>query len=179
MRIGIPTETLEGERRVAATPNSVKKTIKLGYEVSIQAGAGLEASFSDAAFEAVGASIVGDAASLWAQADIVFKVNPPSESEVAMLDSTKTLISYVLPPKNTALGTAEPSGIAGWNRGGGQWYRRVAGESWSQWNRGGGGQRDRRVEGGGRRWGRDRNSAKTAKELLRKGEWAFIGLTLE
>jgi NAD(P) transhydrogenase subunit alpha len=103
MRIGIPTETLEGERRVAATPNSVKKTIKLGYEVSIQAGAGLEASFSDAAFEAVGASIVGDAASLWAQADIVFKVNPPSESEVAMLDSTKTLISYVLPPKNTAL----------------------------------------------------------------------------
>ncbi len=100
MRVGIPKETLAGERRVAATPASVKKLIKLGYEVCIETGAGALASFADSAFEQAGASLADD---VWAASDIILKVNPPTDAEVGRLDSSKTLISYVLPSKNTEL----------------------------------------------------------------------------
>ena len=58
MRVGIPTEVHPGERRVAATPDTIKKLIKLGFEVSVQSGAGEGARLSDDVFEAAGAEIV-------------------------------------------------------------------------------------------------------------------------
>ncbi len=81
-RIGVVTE-LGSETRVAATPATVKQLIALGYEVAVEAGAGARSSFPDAAYAAEGASIV-PAAEAFAS-DIVLKVNPPSDSEIAML----------------------------------------------------------------------------------------------
>ncbi len=95
MRIGVPKESKPGERRVAATPKTVEQIIKLGYDVSIESGAGLGASFDDAAYRAAGADIVGtdDA---WA-ADLVLKINAPSPEEVQRLQGGQTLVSLLAP----------------------------------------------------------------------------------
>ena len=62
MQIGIPAETLAGETRVAATPETVKKFAAMGCEVLVQSGAGLASSCTNAAYEAAGAKIVATAA---------------------------------------------------------------------------------------------------------------------
>ena len=72
MIIGIPRESLPGETRVAATPQTVGQLIKLGYEVVVEAGAGAGSSFPDAAFTEAGAA-VGPADPVWA-ADVVLTV---------------------------------------------------------------------------------------------------------
>ena len=64
MQIGIPRESLAGETRVAATPATVEQLKKLGFDVSVESGAGALASFDDAAFVAAGATVV-DSATLW------------------------------------------------------------------------------------------------------------------
>ena len=94
MRIGVPKESKPGERRVAATPKTVEQIIKLGYDVSIESGAGVGASFDDAAYRAAGAEIVGD--EVWA-ADLVLKINAPSPDEVQRLQSGQTLVSLLAP----------------------------------------------------------------------------------
>ncbi|SPA51639.1 pyridine nucleotide transhydrogenase (proton pump), alpha subunit [Cupriavidus taiwanensis] len=102
MTIGVPREVHPGERRVAATPDSVKELLKLGYQVVVETGAGLEASFSDDDYRAAGAAIV-DAASLWASVDVVAKVRPPQVhpslgvEEAALLKKHATLIGFVWP----------------------------------------------------------------------------------
>src|SRR5262245_17051469 len=77
MKVGIPREIQSQERRVAATPETVQKIIKLGLDVVVQAGAGEAADLSDAAYAEAGATIAPDATSLWAQADLILKVRPP------------------------------------------------------------------------------------------------------
>ncbi len=94
MRIGVPKESKPGERRVAATPKTVEQIIKLGYEVSIEAGAGAGASYTDDAFRAAGADLVG--AQVW-DADIILKINAPSSDEVAKLSEGQTLVSLLAP----------------------------------------------------------------------------------
>ncbi|WP_111517211.1 Re/Si-specific NAD(P)(+) transhydrogenase subunit alpha [Cupriavidus phytorum] len=102
MTIGVPREVHPGERRVAATPDSVKELLKLGYQIVVETGAGLEASFSDDDYRAAGAAIV-DAASLWASVDVVVKVRPPQVhpslgvEEAALLKKHATLIGFVWP----------------------------------------------------------------------------------
>ena len=103
MRIGTPTEVFEGENRVAMTPDSATALQKLGHTCLIQSGAGLKAGFSDAAYEAAGVEVVKTAADLWAKAEVVAKVRPPSEAEVAMLKDGQTLISFFYPGSNEAL----------------------------------------------------------------------------
>ena len=83
MLIGIPKETHAGETRVAATPQTVGQLLKLGYEVVVESGAGALAALSDDAFTEAGARL-GTAVDAWG-ADIVLKVNPPSDNELAML----------------------------------------------------------------------------------------------
>ena len=95
MIIGIPRESLPGETRVAATPQTVGQLIKLGYEVVVEAGAGAASSFSDAAFTEAGAA-VGSAEQVWA-ADVVLKVNAPDSAEIAALRDGATLISLISP----------------------------------------------------------------------------------
>jgi len=109
MRVGIPTEVHPGERRVAATPDTVGKMIKLGLEVSVQAGAGEGAKLSDALFAEAGATIVEGAADLWAAADIVLKVRAPEidpadgTDECARLRECGWLISMIQPGTNGLL----------------------------------------------------------------------------
>ncbi|MDH4323113.1 MAG: Re/Si-specific NAD(P)(+) transhydrogenase subunit alpha [Betaproteobacteria bacterium] len=101
--IGVPRETAAGEKRVATVPEVVEKLIKLGFKVALQSGAGDAANFTDDAYRAAGAEIVGDAAQLWARADIVFKVRGPSAEEVALLRAGTTLVSFIWPAQNPEL----------------------------------------------------------------------------
>jgi len=103
MKIGVPRELLAGERRVALTPDTADKLKKLGYELAIEAGAGEGANFADDAYRAVGVEVLADAASLWAAADLVLKVNPPTTAESALLKDGATLLSFVWPGLNKEL----------------------------------------------------------------------------
>jgi NAD(P) transhydrogenase subunit alpha len=115
MKVGIPKEIFPGERRVAATPMTVSKMRKLGLEVLVQSGAGDAADYSDAAYMETGAEIVPDAASLWAQAEIVLKVRPPEAlgaagpdgsdpgNEADLLKEGGTLLGFVWPGQNPTL----------------------------------------------------------------------------
>lgn len=95
MQIGVPRETRAHETRVAATPKTVSQLVGLGYDVVIEAGAGLAASFDDEAYAAVGARVV-DGGEAWGSA-IVHKVNPPSEAEIGRLQSGATLVCLLAP----------------------------------------------------------------------------------
>jgi NAD(P) transhydrogenase subunit alpha len=97
MKVGIVTETLAGERRVALVPDAVPKLIAAQLEVSVQAGAGAEAYFSDDAYRKAGATVVSDAREVLAESDAVLKVQPPSLEEVAALKSGAILISFLQP----------------------------------------------------------------------------------
>jgi len=103
LTIGVPRETFAGEKRVATVPEVVEKLIKLGFAVSVESGAGDAANFNDDSYRAAGATIVGDAASLWAQSDIVFKVRAPSLAEVALMKEGGALIGFVWPAQNPEL----------------------------------------------------------------------------
>ena len=100
MKIGAPKEIEAGENRVAMTPDSAKALQKLGHECLIEAGAGANAGFADADYEAAGVTVVADGPALWAAADIVTKVNTPSDDELGRLTSDKTLISFFNPGGN-------------------------------------------------------------------------------
>ncbi|SCY64193.1 Re/Si-specific NAD(P)(+) transhydrogenase subunit alpha [Desulfoluna spongiiphila] len=102
MNIGIPRETHDDEKRVAATPESVKTLIRLGYGVSVEAGAGEAAGFLDGAYEAAGAA-VADAQTVWTASDMVLKVRPPSLSEAEQMKEGAALVSFVQPAVNPEL----------------------------------------------------------------------------
>ncbi len=101
MLIGIPKESLRGETRVAATPDTVGKLIKLGFEVAVQSNAGAEASFDDAAYTAAGAKIV-KGKEVW-NSDIIYKLNAPTNDEVELLKEGQTLVSFIRPAQNKEL----------------------------------------------------------------------------
>ncbi|MBN3855148.1 Re/Si-specific NAD(P)(+) transhydrogenase subunit alpha [Paraburkholderia sp. Ac-20340] len=103
MTIAIPRERFAGERRVAATPESVAQLLKLGYVVEVESGAGNGASYSDDAYRAAGACIVEDASELWGNADIVLKVRPPSIEEAQQLKQGATLIGFIWPAQQGPL----------------------------------------------------------------------------
>ena len=103
MTIAVPRETHAGERRVAATPDTVAQLLKLGYQVEVERGAGALAAFSDDAYSAAGARIVDDPHALWSNSDVVIKVRPPSLDEAQQLKSGATLIGFVWPAQNAAL----------------------------------------------------------------------------
>jgi NAD(P) transhydrogenase subunit alpha len=102
-RIGVPREVFPGEKRVATVPEVVVKLIKLGFSVAVESGAGQPANMSDEAYQAAGATIVADAAQLWASSDIVFKVRAPTVDEVARMREGGTLISFIWPAQNPEL----------------------------------------------------------------------------
>ncbi len=101
MKLGIVQETRPNERRVAASPNVVAKWVKAGWQVEVERGAGVSASFPDSQYEKAGATIV-DRATAW-HADIVLKVRPPEPNEVDQLREGGTLISFIYPAQNEAL----------------------------------------------------------------------------
>ena len=101
MLIGIPKESLHGETRVAATPDTVGKLLKLGFEVAVQSGAGALASFDDDAYVKAGAKIVKEK-EVYA-ADILFKLNAPTDAEIELMHEGQTLVSFIRPAQNEEL----------------------------------------------------------------------------
>lgn len=99
----IPRERRRGETRVAATPETVKKMVKSGLEVTLERGAGEFAFFRDADYEAAGARLEDDAARGWSAADVVLKVVAPDPSEAAGLRSGALLIGLLAPHREPDL----------------------------------------------------------------------------
>lgn len=102
-KIGIPKEIYPNECRVAATPNTVKKLQKLGFEILVESNAGAAANFTDLAYQEVDCQIISDAATLWSEADIILKVRAPEDSEIAAMPEGKTIISFIWPAQNEEL----------------------------------------------------------------------------
>ena len=92
MKIGVPKEIVPGERRVALTPDATAALVKSGLQVVVERGAGEGAFHSDAAFEAAGARIVAD---IYAEADVVLKVQKPTLDEVDRLREGTVLVSFL------------------------------------------------------------------------------------
>jgi proton-translocating NAD(P)+ transhydrogenase subunit alpha len=95
----IPREVVPGERRVAATPDTVKKLIGAGLEVAVEKDAGRESGYLDKAYTEAGAKIGGDLKS----ADIVLKVQPPTAEEAGRVKKGAVLISFLQPATNAAI----------------------------------------------------------------------------
>ena len=109
MKIRVPAETWPGETRVAATPETVKKLVAAQHEVLVQAGAGLAASFPDAAYAAAGAVIVDAAAALGAQ--LVLKVRRPAAEEIALMARGATLVGMLEPFNAEGLAALNAAGL--------------------------------------------------------------------
>jgi NAD(P) transhydrogenase subunit alpha len=103
VKLSVPKELLPTEKRVAITPENLLAFQKLGYEVTVQSGAGEQANFTDELFEKAGARIIDDPAMLLAEADLVLKINPPTNEEVSLLKEGATLISFAYPARNEEL----------------------------------------------------------------------------
>lgn len=95
MKVGVPKESAPGERRVALVPDTVSRLVKSGLEVAVERGAGADSSFPDAAYEQAGASLVDRDAALGA--DLVAKVQKPTEEEIALLREGAVLVSFLQP----------------------------------------------------------------------------------
>jgi NAD(P) transhydrogenase subunit alpha len=109
MKIGIPKEIHQGEKRVATTPDAAAQIMKLGFSVCIESGAGLNADISDADYQAVGVEVVADAPTLWRVADIVMKVRAPEQhpdlgvNEVDLLREGGVMCSFIWPAQQPEL----------------------------------------------------------------------------
>lgn len=111
MIIGVPKETLAGETRVAATPETVKKFVSLGYKVVIQSGAGVAASCPDSQYTDAGASIAANAADTCKDADIVLRVTAPGSDEISYLKKGAIVLAAFAPHLNQNLEKYASQGI--------------------------------------------------------------------
>jgi NAD(P) transhydrogenase subunit alpha len=105
----VPKEIVPGETRVAAVPETVKKLVKSGFQVTVQSGAGAGAHISDSEFEEAGATVGTDVASMYGAADVVFKHHPPRQNKQAgkheadLMKEGAVLVSFLFPYNNTEL----------------------------------------------------------------------------
>jgi NAD(P) transhydrogenase subunit alpha len=107
MKIAIPKERRPGEKRVAATPETVKKLVGLGAEVVVETGAGLQAAISDEEFAAAGARVAADPAETYRDADVVFKVQRPMSAaegndELSLIKRGAVLVAILAPYSDRA-----------------------------------------------------------------------------
>ncbi|WP_273777449.1 Re/Si-specific NAD(P)(+) transhydrogenase subunit alpha [Acinetobacter sp. GSS19] len=100
MQIGIPVETVAGEHRVAATPETVKKLISAGHSVLIERGAGVKAAYLDSAYEQMGAKITEDA---YTGSQLILKVRAPQGDEIAKLAAQTAVVAMFDPYRNPEL----------------------------------------------------------------------------
>lgn len=112
MYIGIPAELADGETRVAATPETVKKFSANGsHVILVQSGAGAGASITDEDFREAGATIVNDAAELYRQSQIVLKVQAPDSSELRMIRKDAVLLGLLSPHKTDVIASLANHGL--------------------------------------------------------------------
>ena len=102
MKIGVPKETAEGERRVALVPDVIKALTDKGIEVAVEPGAGEGASHPDSEYTEAGAKVGDD---VWA-AEVLLKVDPPTDEELGRLRQRQVLIGFLEPLTNPALARA-------------------------------------------------------------------------
>jgi alanine dehydrogenase len=95
VKVGVPTEIKADEYRVALTPSGVRELHDRGHEVVVQAGAGEGSAILDAEYVTQGATIVPDAAAVFAEAELIVKVKEPQPEEVALLEPRHTLFTYL------------------------------------------------------------------------------------
>jgi len=109
MRIGIPKEIHAGEKRVATTPDVARLLKKLGFEITIESGAGTEAKFTDDAYLQAAVNIVEDTKTLYDESDVILKVRSPENNrelginEIDLLHEGQILISFIQPAQNKPL----------------------------------------------------------------------------
>ncbi|MGR2738285.1 alanine dehydrogenase [Billgrantia sp. Q4P2] len=95
MKIAVPKEIKNHEYRVALTPTGARELVSRGHSVTVQAGGGEGAGFSDADYEAAGARLEANVDTLWADAELILKVKEPQPEEVARLSRGQTLFTYL------------------------------------------------------------------------------------
>jgi len=103
MKVVIPKEVNEHELRVAATPKTIIRLKKQGFETYVEKGSGKKAKFSDDEYQAAGAILVDTPQELYSLADIVLKVQPPTEQEIELLKKGTLILSYLWPAQNMPL----------------------------------------------------------------------------
>lgn len=109
MKIGVLKEIYPGEKRVAATPDTIKKLKQLGFDVIIESGAGENSNISDSAYVSSGAEIISDTSLVWSSSDIVLKVRAPivhpilNKHEVDLMHEGLVFISFIWPSQNQEL----------------------------------------------------------------------------
>lgn len=109
VKIGVPKEIHPGERRVAATPQTILRLKKLGFDVAVEAGAGEQIHCSDPEYAEAGAAVIGDTSDLWASSDVIIKVRPPEENkelgkhEADLLRMGGWMIGFMWPGQNREL----------------------------------------------------------------------------
>ena len=97
MKVGIPVEVTNGEFRVGATPKTIKRLIKQGFEVSVEKGAGISANISDENYTVAGAKVIESTKELYANSDIILKVQPVNETEIDLMHKGQVVLSYLYP----------------------------------------------------------------------------------
>ena len=97
MKVGVLRETAAGERRVALVPEAVKRLAASGVEVVVERGAGAEAAFPDGEYEGAGARVAESADAVCGAADVVCKVQRPSDDEIPLLREGTALIALLQP----------------------------------------------------------------------------------
>ncbi len=114
MRIGVPKEIKNHEYRVGLTPASVRELTSRGHKVLVQSGAGTAIGMGDDAYQAAGAALAPDAASVFAQADLIVKVKEPQPSEFPLLRAGQVLFTYLhLAPEPTLTAALLHSRVVG------------------------------------------------------------------
>jgi NAD(P) transhydrogenase subunit alpha len=91
MKVGVPKEIAEGERRVSLVPETVGRMVKDGYEVFVESGAGQDYNL-DEDYEEAGAQIASEASEVYDKADIIVKVSAPTEDEVGYMHEAQVLV---------------------------------------------------------------------------------------
>ena len=95
MKVCVPKEKNDYERRVSLTPDVVAALIKAGFEVLVEKDAGLNSYFDNSGYEKAGARMVADAESLYREADVILKINAPTPAEIGWMKKSAILISLM------------------------------------------------------------------------------------
>ncbi|MGA8303011.1 MAG: Re/Si-specific NAD(P)(+) transhydrogenase subunit alpha [Thermoplasmata archaeon] len=100
VRIAVPKEVAPGEARVALVPDVVQRLTKRGIPVTVEAGAGAEARYPDSAYSTAGATVESDRRTVFAQAQVVLKVQPPTLEEIGWLNSGTVVVAVMNASRN-------------------------------------------------------------------------------
>jgi H+-translocating NAD(P) transhydrogenase subunit alpha len=100
LAVGVPRETRDGETRVALTPDVIRQLSRKPFEVIIERGAGKLAGFTDEAFQDSGAKLVDSAREVYDSAEIILKIQRPTDEEIALLREGQTLCALLQPLTN-------------------------------------------------------------------------------